>query len=50
VNSVCNRDHEQVTLVELRHGTDWTTDTAGNSPIVPAQALAQLTHEVETLP
>ncbi|MFN3493887.1 MAG: serine aminopeptidase domain-containing protein [Hydrogenophaga sp.] len=48
VNSVCKTDDEQVTLVVLHHGTDWTTDTAGNSPIVPAQALAQLAHQIET--
>ena len=50
VNSVCSVDHEQVTLVELRHGTDWTTDTAGTSAIVPSQALAQLVHQVEAIP
>ena len=49
VSRVCNRDHKHLQLVELRHGTDWTTDTAGNSAIVPAQALAQLAHQVEAL-
>lgn len=49
VNNVCNLGHEHLQLVVLRHGTDWTTDTAGNSAIVPAQALAQLAHQVEEL-
>jgi pimeloyl-ACP methyl ester carboxylesterase len=49
-NSVCTTDPEKVTLVVLRHGTEWTTDTAGKSAIVPAQALAQLAHQVEALP
>lgn len=49
VSRVCNMDHNNLQLVVLRHGTNWTNDTAGNNAIVPAQALTQLAHQVEVL-
>lgn len=32
----------RVKLIELQHGIDWTTDTAGDSALVPPQAMQQL--------
>lgn len=33
----------RATLVELHHGTDWTSDTAENGTLLPTQALMQIT-------
>lgn len=38
----CAREPGRVNNVALHHGTDWTSDTADNSALVPAQALMQL--------
>lgn len=49
VIGACKQHRDHLQLVVLRHGTDWTTDNAGNSAMVPPQALVQLTHHVEAL-
>lgn len=49
VKLACAAEPERVELVPLHHGTDWTTDTAGNSAIVPSQALVQLAHHAQAL-
>lgn len=36
------RAPERVQAITVRHGTDWTSDLAGNSALVPAAALMQL--------
>lgn len=33
----------RATLVELQHGTDWTSDTAENGTLLPTQALMKIT-------
>ena len=38
----CAGDPSRVAAVALSHGTPWTADTAGNTSLVPAQALMQL--------
>jgi len=38
-----------VQTVVVRHGTDWTTDLAGDSALVPAAALMQLVQQVGAL-
>jgi pimeloyl-ACP methyl ester carboxylesterase len=38
----CAGDPSRVERIALSHGTPWTTDTAGNTSLVPAQALIQL--------
>ena len=35
-------DPSRVTEIDLKHGTPWTADTAGNTSLVPAQALMKL--------
>jgi uncharacterized protein len=40
--AVCARQPGRVQTVPLRHGTDWTSDTANDSALVPAAALAEL--------
>jgi uncharacterized protein len=37
-----DRDTGQVTLVDFRHGTDWTSDSADNTALVPTKALMLL--------
>lgn len=39
---VCAADPGKVAVVPLRHRTDWTTDAADNSALVPAAALMKL--------
>jgi uncharacterized protein len=40
--AVCARQPGRVHTVPLRHGTDWTSDAANDSALVPAAALAEL--------
>jgi uncharacterized protein len=37
-----DRDAGHVTLVDVRHGTDWTSDSADNTALVPTKALMLL--------
>lgn len=38
----CAADPSRVTVIDLQHGTPWTADTAGNTSLVPANALMRL--------
>lgn len=40
--TVCAADPGRVQIAAVRHRTDWTTDEAGDSALVPTQALMQL--------
>jgi uncharacterized protein len=40
--AVCMHEPGRAQRVPLRHGTDWTSDTANDSALVPAAALAEL--------
>ncbi len=40
--ALCAQEPQRVRLIEFAHGTDWTSDTADNGVLVPAQALTQL--------
>lgn len=42
LTGACAADPSRVTTVHLRHGTPWTSDSAGNTSLVPAHALKQL--------
>jgi uncharacterized protein len=40
------QDPARVRRIDMQHGTNWTTDTADNSPLVPAAALMMMTQLV----
>ncbi len=40
------RDPDRVRVYVVNHGTNWTTDTAGNTPLVPTNALMAITQQV----
>jgi uncharacterized protein len=40
------RDPDRVRVYVVNHGTNWTTDTAGNTPLVPTNALMTITQQV----
>lgn len=42
VKEACAPVAGRVQLIELQHGIDWTTDTAGDSALVPPQAMNHL--------
>lgn len=44
--AVCTPETRGVQAVVVHHGTDWTSDLAGNSALVPAAALMQLVQQV----
>ena len=44
--AACAREPGRVQSVVVRHGTDWTSDTADNSALVPAAALMQFMKQV----
>lgn len=43
----CAAQPGRVRTIALQHGTNWSTDTAGNSALVPAAALTTLTQLME---
>lgn len=43
--AACASAPGRVTALAVRHGTDWTTDTADNSSLVPTQALLTLVQQ-----
>lgn len=45
VGSLCEREPGRVRLLELRHGADWTSDTAEDDVLVPMPALIQLVRQ-----
>lgn len=44
--TICARMPERVRLIEVRHGTNWTTDTAANTSLVPTAALMGIAQQV----
>jgi pimeloyl-ACP methyl ester carboxylesterase len=45
-NTICALMPERVRLIEVRHGTNWTTDTAANTSLVPTAALMGIAQQV----
>ena len=45
VGTVCEREPGRVRLLEVRHGADWTSDTAEDDVLVPMPALVQLVRQ-----
>ncbi len=45
LSAVCRREPGRVRTVAVQHATDWTSDAADNTALVPAQALATLITE-----
>lgn len=39
------REPDRTLMIPVRHGTEWTTDTADNRALVPAAALAELVRQ-----
>lgn len=50
VERACAHDPGRVRTIAMQHGTDWSTDTAGNTALVPAAALLALTQLLEEAP
>ena len=43
--ALCAQDPQRLRLIAFTHGTDWTSDTADNGVLVPAQALTLLVQQ-----
>ncbi|MGC4059416.1 MAG: hypothetical protein QM749_00570 [Aquabacterium sp.] len=45
LTQVLQRNPGTVRVLPIQHGTDWTSDTADNSALVPTQALMALVQQ-----